>query len=142
MSTNTILNFCDKCNNIMSYREVENSDGEKSLELHCSSCKFSKSAKNAQGGPLRGVILSMKHGTHLKLPLNEALQYDTTQRLTKHVSCANKDCVSNDVSKWGMLQSGGAPVIIQPDVMMANYFDENRILTYICHMCGHMWKHK
>lgn len=131
MSVNRLLNICDKCDNLMSYRETTDEDDTEGLELYCRSCGFKKKSE------LRGVVISMDQTSGQIEKPNRELQYDLTPYLTKHTVCVNKDCPSIDPDRWGQQLTNG--MINQPTVIMTNHFHVDRILTNICNICGTIW---
>src|SRR3989344_6168998 len=116
----SIIQFCEGCSSLMSYREKEDSG----LELYCRSCGRTTDTS------ISGRILNIKHKSTTRIKPSDELHYDTTQRMTKHIDCTNPLCDSNKVELWGTIREDG--LVIQPDIMLTNYFTSDRRMTYIC----------
>ena len=121
------LAFCPHCQSLLL------TEREEEVFLKCPTCTYT--------GKLGG--LHLLHGNRLKdSGLTTQLPYttifDSTTKRTTRVSCLNASCPSLDPAKWGTKTETG--IVVQPDVIMINYTDPDRVSTYICRVCGHVFR--
>jgi len=86
------------------------------------------------------MIHSNKHkaGAHTTKQVPYATVYDDAVTRTTRIKCRNEDCASLDPGKWGSTTERGFKV--EPSVLVATAYDPDRIATYICRICGHIFR--
>jgi len=125
----TLLEFCPKCQTLLSTEK-----DEADVLLKCSNCDYTR--------PISGLhmIHSNKHkaGAHTTKQVPYATVYDDAVTRTTRIKCRNEDCASLDPGKWGSTTERGFKV--EPSVLVATAYDPDRIATYICRICGHIFR--
>lgn len=117
----TILPYCPKCNSLMKYHEQK---------THCEQCEYTE---DMQSGKLKSTI----YVSTSRSDAGDGIIYDQALLSTSKVICANEQCPSRDINKWGTYTESG--FLIQPDMAIMNYHDRsNRINTYVCRICKTM----
>lgn len=125
---NKLLEFCPKCLTLL-LTEKDESD----VFLKCPNCEYRREIDG------RHLIHSNKFKddrTTRQVPF--CTIYDNAVKRTTRVPCRNKDCPSLDREKWGTDTDRG--IKVEPNVMIANVYDINRVATYICRICRHVFR--
>lgn len=65
--------------------------------------------------------------------------HDAAVKRTTRVQCKNAECPSLDIQQWGNISLTHG-FKIEPNTMIINYNDPNRISTYICRICDHIFR--
>jgi DNA-directed RNA polymerase subunit M/transcription elongation factor TFIIS len=119
------LSFCPKCNSLL---EIVKEDDE--VLMKCPICTY---AHNLLEGHLLRSNKLKENGNVSKLPFS--MIYDDTIKHSAKIVCKEQACPSNDEEQWGNLTEDKS-IRIQPDIMIINHNDPNRISTYVCRICG------
>lgn len=138
-----LLNYCPNCESLLDIRN----DGD--ITLKCPTCDYSKPMD--QGRHLVHSNKFTNQQSNVDLPYG--MIFDSTVKRSAKVRCCNADCPSSDITQWGKefyaraddgYADSDAPselkwsknVRIQPDNMIINFTDPDRISTYVCRVCG------
>lgn len=128
MAENTLLEFCPKCQTLL---QAEKDDTK--VLMKCSNCVYSKDIEG------RHIIHSNKiKDDHTNQQVPFATIYDSAIKRTTRVKCRNTNCDSNNPKKWGSVTDRGFKV--EPNVMIATVYDANRVATYVCRICGKIFR--
>ena len=129
------LQFCKHCNTLLVSEPLED-DGTstpKGVRMKCTNCSYER---DVQGNHIiYSHNIKAKNNTTI---IDMATLYDSAVKRTSRTRCPIPDCKANNPEYWGQLNDKG--IIIQPDVMVINYSDTNRISTFLCRTCGSMSK--
>lgn len=125
---NKLLEFCPKCQTLL-LTEKDESD----VFLKCPNCQYHRDIDG----------LHLIHSNKFKddrstrqVPFSTI--YDNAVKRTTRVPCRNADCPSLDKDKWGTDTERG--IKVEPNVMIATVYDVNRVATYICRICGDVFR--
>lgn len=123
--------FCPVCSTLLIVgRAEQQADKAGVIVLQCKNCQYAQ--------PLSETT-TMKRTDNTRETiryLNKAMTYDQTLRRTCAVPCANDDCPTYKVP-WGTKEG---TVVVQPNVSLTNFFSDDRVMTYICNICGTTWQ--
>lgn len=122
------LSFCPKCETLMTTQKEDDQ-----VYQMCSTCEY-KEVMNECHMIRSTELKTQRTGTTLPFAM---IYDDAVQRSTK-VMCSFVDCPSHDPSRWGELTERN--IRIQPDVMVTNYTDPDRVSTYVCRICGTVFR--
>lgn len=67
-----------------------------------------------------------------------AMIYDAAVPRSTKVKCPEASCPTQDPEQWGSLTERN--IRVQPDVMITNYTDPDRVSTYVCRICGAVFR--
>ena len=132
------LSFCEQCNTLLPpLPELDSGDagGFIGVKLRCTNCPYEKKVD--------GNHVVYSHNIKSKAntsSIDMATIYDSAVKRTSRVSCPVPECKANNPEHWGSLNENG--IVIQPDIMVINYNDSNRVSTYLCRTCGNVSKVK
>jgi DNA-directed RNA polymerase subunit M/transcription elongation factor TFIIS len=121
--------FCPTCKALL----VTDNEGEVSKK--CPICSFTRPIEQ------RHLLRSNKfkdHGNAIELPYG--MLYDDAVKRSTKIACQDEECPSKDIEQWGNMTTNN--IRIQPDTMIINYNDRNRVATYVCRICGLVYKPK
>lgn len=128
MPQNKLLEFCPKCQTLLLTAKDENN-----VLLQCPNCVYYREIDG------RHLIHSNKfRDDHSTEQVPYCTIFDSAVKRTTRVPCTNASCPSLDIDQWGSETDRG--IKVQPDVMIATVYDANRIATYICRICGHVFR--
>ena len=116
------MEFCPHCNTILS---VATEDGY--MQQRCSNCGH----KEIIG---TGRLVKATNYKFTGTTLNPSMIYDRALAKTTKVKCVRAECDSNNPTKLGQVRPDG--VRIQTDILLTNHISEERVMTYICRICG------
>lgn len=116
------LNFCEKCKILLTFR-----DGQ----MVCSNCNLVTPIPG--GTKLKTTI----HNTNTNSPIESSSVFDKGLKHRSDIMCKNQDCPSNDVKKLGTRTANG--LLVQHDVVVSNFNNPDRINTYVCCVCNHVF---
>ena len=117
-----MMNFCPQCNTLL-HTVME--DG--SMQQRCTNCSYKDTIN-------KGRVIKATTYNSTGIKLNPSMIYDEGLRRTSRVRCVRSDCDSNDPSKLGQIRSDG--MRIQTDILLTSHTSEERVITYICRLCG------
>lgn len=123
------LLFCPNCQTLL---DTERSD---TVFLKCPSCDYTKEL--TEGHLLHSNKLT-KSTDAVTAELPFAMIYDRAVKRSTKVKCPAVDCASNDSTQWGKYTDNG--VRIQPETMLINYQDPDRVSTYVCRVCANIYR--
>ena len=66
--------------------------------------------------------------------------FDSAVKRTAKVICTNTECQTLNPDMWGQLTQRG--IRIQPDTQVINFQDPDRVSTYVCRICGNIFRPK
>ena len=121
------LSFCPDCQSLLT------TESDEKVYLKCPSCAY---VKDLEGCHLLHSNRIKDSALSNHLPYTTI--YDATIKRSTKVRCINGQCPSLDPTQWGQPLDNG--IIVQPDVMLMNYNDPDRISTYICRVCGQVFR--
>ena len=131
-STQLSLSFCPNCQTLL------DTERDEKVYLKCPSCSYTQDLK--VGHLLHSNKLTTKGQPSGTIELPYAMIFDSAVKRTTKVKCVSSECLSNVLSKWGTFTDRG--ILIQPDTMVINFQDPDRISTYICRVCGNIFRPK
>lgn len=127
-SNGTLLEFCPKCQTLLI---TEKDDTE--VLLKCNNCEYTKEITT------RHTIHSNKHkDDHANRVIPYSTIYDDAVKRTTRVICKNSDCPSLNLERWGTVTENG--IKVEPNVIVSTVYDPDKIATYICRICGHIFR--
>jgi len=129
MSNNSLLNFCPECMTLLLTKKT--SDDE--VHLKCPNCEYSSPITKLH------IIHSNKFTDDQSTQLVPyATIFDDSVKRTTRVRCRNESCATINPDNWGDVNDRG--IKVEPNVIIATVYDANRIATYICRVCGMIFK--
>lgn len=120
--------FCPKCETLMT---TEKEDDQ--VYMMCPTCSFREAMTECH--MIRSTRLKTQR-TGTSLPF--AMIYDDAVQRSAKVRCPGIECPSRDPTQWGSLTDRN--IRVQPDVMVTNYTDPDRVSTYVCRICGAVFR--
>ena len=129
------LSFCEQCNTLLPPLPELDSGDAGLVKLRCTNCPYEKKVDGSH------VVYShnIKSKANVSI-IDMSTIYDSAVKRTSRVSCPVLSCKANNPEFWGTLNENG--IVIQPDIMVINYNDANRVSTYLCRTCGNVSKVK
>jgi len=122
--------FCPECHTLL-LTEVD--EETKSVHLKCPNCVY----KQEITGQHMLYSMRLQGGAASHVPYGTI--FDSAVKRSARVACRNEACPSLDPEQRGRVNDAG--IVIQPDVVIINYNDpEERRSTYICRICGTMFR--
>ena len=129
----TFLKFCKSCQTLLDTAPITEGDTP-AVKLNCTNCGITEDVES-----VHTMHSNTYKTTGTTLKLSNAALYDPAVKRSSRITCTVADCPANDPSKWGTLTDKN--IRVQPEVMIINYNDANRVSTYICRTCGVTFKH-
>lgn len=124
----SMLEFCPKCQTLL-LTEKEDAD----VMLKCPNCDYKKDIKG------RHVIHTNKYKDQTSSrQVPYATIYDDAIKRTTRVKCNNTECPSLDTEQWGTRTDRG--IMVEPNVIVSTVYDADRVATYICRVCGQIFR--
>jgi DNA-directed RNA polymerase subunit M/transcription elongation factor TFIIS len=122
--------FCPDCQTLLS---TNKDDAEGSVLLKCPNCNFSRPIETLH--IIHSNTFKDDHGTQ-HIPY--ATIFDPAVKRTTRVPCSDSECPTRDPAKWGTFNERG--IKVEPSVLIATVYDPNRLATYVCRICGNIFK--
>jgi DNA-directed RNA polymerase subunit M/transcription elongation factor TFIIS len=120
-----LLEFCQKCQTLL----LTKKDEAGAVLLKCPNCEYYREING------RHIIHSNKFKDDRSTKqVPYCTIYDSAVKRTTRISCKNNECPSLDEEQWGTETDRG--IRVEPNVMIATVYDADRVSTYICRICG------
>ena len=128
------LQFCKQCSTLLVSQPLVDGTTTSGVKLICTNCSYEE---HVTGNHViySHNIKSKSDTTNIDL----STLYDSAVKRTSRIRCPLPDCKANKPELWGQINDENG-IVIQPDVMVINYNDTNRVSTFLCRTCGMMTK--
>ena len=119
--------FCKHCGTLLKSNIIDE-NGTNKIVLQCSNCTYKQDVEQNYT-----IQYNSKINTQTSM-LDMATLYDPAIKRSCKVKCPSTECDANNPESWGLRNKSG--ILIQPDTMIVNYNDINRVSTFICRVCN------